>query len=264
MTKETEWVTMINIARFNRKIVKMSTILCCSVVLTYTFLRFFSMKYQGKSLLLRAYFPYDVDVSPNYELTMLAQLVAAFYAAICYTAVDTFVATLILHICGQLSNLQRELKELRGPDEKDFNGRIMKIVEKHEYLNRFADMTENCFNKMLLIQILGCTVQLCFQCFQAIMPADTEENNYLLVQFLFLVLYVIYVMLQLFLYCYVGQKLSAESIAIINAAYDTEWYDMPPRDAKLLIVIMCRARLPLRITAGKFSSFTLNLYTTVH
>ncbi|XP_026674092.1 uncharacterized protein LOC113465035, partial [Ceratina calcarata] len=138
MTKETEWVTMINIARFNRKIVKMSTILCCSVVLTYTFLRFFSMKYQGKSLLLRAYFPYDVDVSPNYELTMLAQLVAAFYAAICYTAVDTFVATLILHICGQLSNLQRELKELRGPDEKDFNGRIMKIVEKHEYLNRLC------------------------------------------------------------------------------------------------------------------------------
>ncbi|KAF3423720.1 hypothetical protein E2986_11812 [Frieseomelitta varia] len=33
----------------------------------------------------------------------------------------------------------------------------------------FAETIENCFNMMLLIQMLGCTIQLCFQSFQAIM-----------------------------------------------------------------------------------------------
>ncbi|CAK9833705.1 Odorant receptor 13a [Anthophora retusa] len=263
MTKGDDRDTMINIAKMIRKNVIRSTVLCHTVVITYIFLRYFTMKYSNNRLLFRAYFPYDTDVSPNYEFTVAAQIVAAFYASTTYTAVDTFIVMLILHVCGQLSNLKSELSKLQACDNVTLQTKLVKIVQKHVYLNRFAETIESCFNMMLLIQMLGCTIQLCFQCFQAIMSIDGEIDEYFILQIIFLLLYVIYVMLQLFLYCYVGERLSVESVEIANAAYNTEWYNLSPRNARLLIIIIRRARLPLQITAGRFGSFTLLLYSQI-
>ncbi|XP_076754668.1 odorant receptor 67c-like [Xylocopa sonorina] len=263
VTKRTDREMMENVGRFIRKTVIRSTIMCHTVVIIYVSTRYFVAKYAEKGLLFRSYFPYDTEVSPNYELTVFAQVVATFYAAGTYTAVDTFVAMLILHICGQLSNLRDELKTLRTYDKKTFDMKLGKIVRKHDYLNKFAETIENCFNMMLLIQMLGCTAQLCFQCFQAIMSLSVEAKEYLILYMFFMMIYVIYVMLQLYLYCYVGERLLIESIEIANAAYDAEWYKLSPKNAKSLVIIICRARLPLRITAGRFCSFTMMLYSQI-
>lgn len=55
-----------------------------------------------------------------------------------------------------------------------------------------------------------------------------------------------------------------QSAEIANTAYNAEWYNLPPKNARWLIIIMCRARAsPLKITAGKFCSFTLVLFSQV-
>ncbi|CAD1480991.1 unnamed protein product, partial [Heterotrigona itama] len=88
-----------------------------------------------------------------------------------------------------------------------------------------------------------------------------EEMQYMIFQLSFLIIYVICVLVQLYLYCYVGETLTAESTEIANTAYEIEWYNLSPRSARLLIIIMCRARSsPLKITAGKFCCFTTILY----
>ncbi|XP_034184609.2 odorant receptor 115 [Osmia lignaria lignaria] len=255
-----EYESMKKIGKITRTIIMRSTIMCNTVVTAYGVLRMYSMKHTENKLFFRAYFPYDVDSTPNYQLTMFAQFLATMYAAITYTCVDTFVAMLILHICGQLSNLKEEIKKLSVQSEEDFQANLGKIVRKHQYLNRFAMQVENCFNMMLLVQMLGCTVQLCFQCFQAIMSFGVEEEKYLILQISFLIIYVIYVMLHLYLYCYVGERLTAEGLEIANAVYDSEWYNLSAKNTKLLILIICRAKTPLQITAGRFCSFTLELY----
>ncbi|XP_046142483.1 odorant receptor 4-like [Osmia bicornis bicornis] len=255
-----EYESMKKIGKISRTIIMRSTIMCNTVAIAYGVLRMYSMKYTENKLFFRAYFPYDVDSTPNYQLTMFAQFLGTMYAAITYTCVDTFVAMLILHICGQLSNLKEEIKKLSVQSEKDFQANLGKIVRKHQYLNRFAGQVENCFNMMLLVQMLGCTVQLCFQCFQAIMSFGVEVEEYLILQISFLIIYVIYVMLHLYLYCYVGERLTAEGLEIANAVYDSEWYNLSAKNTKLLILIICRAKTPLQITAGRFCSFTLELY----
>nr|XP_012150706.1 PREDICTED: odorant receptor 67c-like [Megachile rotundata] len=255
--------TMKIIAKTTRTMVMRSTIMCSTVVFVYVFLRCLTMKYNDSKLFFRAYFPYDVNVSPNFQLTMFAQFVAAMYGAITYTAVDTFVAMLILHVCGQLENLHGDIKRLLSSQEKHFEVEVGKIVRKHEYLNRFAVTIKDCFNMMLLFQMIGCTTQLCFQCFQVIMSFDVQEKEYLIIQISFLMIYVIYVMLHLYLYCYVGEKLRAESLDIANAVYNSNWYNLPAKNAKLLILIICRSKNPLQITAGGFCSFTLELYSQV-
>ena len=108
-------------------------------------------------------------------------------------------------------------------------------------------------------------------------------------------MYVAGVMMQLFLYCYVGEKLMLEvlfvkgklisrrfsdsldicfkytlmsaifqSIDIADTAYSCQWYNLPPKTARLFVIIMCRAvSLPLKLTAGKFCWFTILLYSQV-
>ncbi|KAK9309139.1 hypothetical protein QLX08_001098 [Tetragonisca angustula] len=255
---------MVNIARISRKTTITCIILCHFVIVTYMSLRLFSLKYSDNKLFFRGYFPYDVTISPNYELTMIGQAIAMTCSTIFYSTVDTFITMLILHACGQLSNLKEDLMKIHLYDRNNLHRTLKKIVQKHDYVNRFSETVENCFNVMLLIQMLGCIIQLCFQTFQAIVSFEEELEQRMVFQIVFLCIYTACVLVQLFLYCYVGERLTFESIDIADTAYNCEWYSLPPKNARLLVIIMCRAvSSPLKLTAGKFCWFTILLYSQV-
>ncbi|KAK2588368.1 hypothetical protein KPH14_004382 [Odynerus spinipes] len=126
--------------------------------------------------------------------------------------------------CGQVLFFQSRtfLQHLENIDGRDLQAELARIVKKHDTLNRFANIIEERFNGMLLMQMLGCTVQLCVQCFQAILSLTVEKNGFFLVQISFLALYISYVLLQVYLYCYIGERLFSESTEIANAAYECD------------------------------------------
>jgi len=130
--------TMLDVAKMTRSLSIHSSLMCQIVVIIYVALRYFISRKIGHQILFRAYFPYNTTISPLYELTFVAQAIAAAYAAMMYTAVDTFIATLVLHTCGQLSNLRRELTELCAGEREKFRMRLGQLVSRHEYLNRWA------------------------------------------------------------------------------------------------------------------------------
>ena len=55
----------------------------------------------GKSLSIQTYYLHDVS-SPKYELTYLIQTITLTTSGLSYTAVDSFLGLLILHICSQI------------------------------------------------------------------------------------------------------------------------------------------------------------------
>ncbi|XP_043519507.1 odorant receptor 13a-like [Frieseomelitta varia] len=256
--------TMMNATRTSRKTTIGCLMLCQFVATSYVFLRLSTLKHSDNKLVYRGYFPYNVSISPSYELTMVGQTMAGIYAALTYTSVDTFIVMLVLHACGQLSNMKDDLRNIHSCDKKNLRARLKKIVEKHNYINVFAETVENCFNVMLLIQMLGFIIQVCFQSFYTITSLGNISERFMIFQIIFLIIYTACLMVQLYLYCYVGEKLTLESTDVANTAYNCEWYSLPSKDARLLIIIMCRARaLPLKLTAGKFCWFTVLLYSQV-
>ncbi|XP_050587310.1 odorant receptor 13a-like isoform X2 [Bombus affinis] len=262
VTNNADREKMVTIARITKKITIRSILLANIVVAAFLPARLSSMIYNDKELFYRGYYPYNTTISPNFELTLIGQLMAALYTAITYTTVDTFVVLLIFHVCGQLSILRDDLRKIHSYDDKSVEMKLQKIVQKHVYINRFAETIEDSFNMMLLFQMLGCTTQLCSQTYQVLMSLGEEAIEHMILQITFLLIYVIYVMLQLLLYCYMGEKLTIESTEIANTAYNAEWYNLPPKNARWLVIIMCRARSsPLQITAGRFCCFTLVLYS---
>ncbi|KAK1133291.1 hypothetical protein K0M31_011107 [Melipona bicolor] len=130
--------TMVNIARITRKTTIRCSMMCQLVFVCYVSLRLLSMKHDDNKLFVRGYYPYDVTISPNYELTMIGQVIAGIYGAVTFPAVDTFIAMLVLHACGQLSNLKNDLRMIHLCDEKDLRTKLKKIVQKHNYINRFV------------------------------------------------------------------------------------------------------------------------------
>jgi len=45
--------------------------------------------------------------------------------------------------------------------------------------------------------------------------------------------------------------------------YECKWYDLPPKNAKDLMFIVHRSTNPLKLTAGKFGIFSLEMFETV-
>nr|KAF7432436.1 hypothetical protein H0235_005360 [Vespula pensylvanica] len=254
---------MTRIANISRRITAGSIIMCNFLVFTYVTLTTLMLPYTGRVLYYHGYFPYDTSIFPNFELTLIGQITAELYAANSYTAVDTFMTMLMLHVCGQFSSLRKKLSTLRCENNNNFRTDLARIVEKYDMLNRYAETIEDRFNGMLLIQMLGCTVQLCVQSYQVISSFVDDNQGLLLVRLFFFAVYTTYVMLHIYLYCYVGQKLFSEGIKVAYAAYDCNWYNLSPKEAKNLTIIMSRTQIASRITAGKFCSFDHQLFGNI-
>ncbi|CAK9833703.1 hypothetical protein ANTRET_LOCUS10346 [Anthophora retusa] len=96
---------------------------------------------QDRLLLYPGYYPYDIRPIPILLVSNFGQVAAAYPAVIAYTTVDTFIAMLIVHICGQFELLRMKLRRIIGDDKKtrsadEIHKKLVSIVKRHEQLNR--------------------------------------------------------------------------------------------------------------------------------
>lgn len=144
LKSDEERKTMIRCARIPRMI-----IICGFVIMFVSFILLcilpsfgITMRYitnvtdPGKSLPLQTYYFYDMDTSPYFELTFIAQGVTLMASAIGYTAIDNFFGLLIFHVCGQLQNLK---SQLMGCDKNSNFVRVLTdVIKDHIRLIRFC------------------------------------------------------------------------------------------------------------------------------
>nr|QHN69145.1 odorant receptor 17 [Sirex nitobei] len=267
MLKNAKVARMLSIGGISLILVTLSIYVLNHVILDFL-TRMRNVPDYERQLLYQAYFPFDTDKSPNYELTCVVQTVGAVYTAMSYSGIDTLIAMLVLHLCAQFTNLQFALTNLVSEVECTkrmvFREQLATIVNKHKRLNRFAESIEKSFNALLLVHMLFCTLQFCIIGYNFISAIDSSANGRLsLYQFVFLTIYVISSVLQLFVYCYVGEKLNNESTNLSYAAYQSEWYKLSVQETRDMMFVMLRAKAPMQITAGKFCSFSLVLFSDI-
>ncbi|CAK9811499.1 hypothetical protein ANTQUA_LOCUS6838 [Anthophora quadrimaculata] len=123
------------------------TILTLAMVTAYLSLRawivfnsYNSNVKQDRLLLYPGYFPYNIRPIGILILSNLGQVAAAYPAVIAYTTVDTFIAMLIVHMCGQFELLRKKLQRIMGDDKNtrsadEIHKELVSIVKRHEQLN---------------------------------------------------------------------------------------------------------------------------------
>jgi len=60
-----------------------------------------------------------------------------------------------------------------------------------------------------------------------------------------------------------GETLSSKTEAISQAAYLSDWYDLPRNIVRDLCFIIARANVPVHIRAGKFYNIDFNSFKNV-
>ncbi|XP_043519456.1 odorant receptor 13a-like [Frieseomelitta varia] len=225
---------------------------------------------QDRLIIYPAYFPFDIRPTSRLLIINSAQVIAGYSDTLAYTTVDTFIAMLIMHICGQFAILKKKLLRLmdRVNDRQsrsitEFQKELALIINKHEQLNGLAAKIEECYSMMLLLQLLFCTIELCLQGFILLSVILKNENGILNFQMVHIVIFVSFILVHIYLYCYIGETLLVQNQELSDCAYESKWYNVSPPEAKCLLLIMNRSIRPLRLTAGKFSTFSMEMFSSI-
>ncbi|KAL6267440.1 hypothetical protein P5V15_000516 [Pogonomyrmex californicus] len=268
-SKNHERNTMLNLARCGRSLsIKCYMASTCTVsfYLFLNLMKFYrSMHEPQRNLVYHFSYPYNIQKSPNYEITYFIQLFGGIYTAMIMSTIDSFISILLLHICAQLINLRMALKNLvdelakESIPSSEFKKGLAAIVVRHEHLIRNASTINDCYSAVLLMHMLAITLQLCFETFQ-VFTIITNNLNVSVIKMCFLFFYAILVLMHLYMYCYCAERLLVESTNMAWAAYECNWYDISSKDAKDLIFIIHRSTIPLRLMAGKFGIFSIEMF----
>ncbi|XP_072753949.1 odorant receptor 13a-like [Anoplolepis gracilipes] len=261
--------TMLRLARRGRSLSSRYYIILIITLLFYmcfNLVKFYrNIHLSQRSLVYSFVYPYNSQKSPNYEITFAIQLSGGICTGLINCTVDSFISILLLHICAQLINLRMTLNNL--VDElanklisiPKFKEGIGAVAVRHNHLIRNAKTIDNCYSLVLLVHMLAATFQLCFQTFQ-VYTIITDKLNVSAFKTAFLTSYIALVLSQLYIYCYSAERLITESTNMAYGVFECKWYNIPAKDAKDLMLIVYRSTIPLKLTAGKFATFSLELF----
>ncbi|NP_001177482.1 odorant receptor 27 [Nasonia vitripennis] len=239
---------------------------------TKQFAIYFMERYQSmanetviKPTFLKSDFYFNEQPEGIYEAVVAAQILGGFYVAFAFTACDGFFVFSILHVSGQICNLQLQIEGLVQNHEQrrcSFIKVLAPIVVRHRDLRGYAAVIEENFNKIFLVQMIATSIFLCLQGFEFAMVI-TKSGSEMVPYLMFILCFVASNLVSIFTYCYVAERLREQSENLFRAIFEIRWYDLAPNDSKLLIIIMTQTKTPIEITVGKFVAFSLGYFCSV-
>ncbi|XP_017878894.2 odorant receptor 63a-like isoform X1 [Ceratina calcarata] len=204
----------------------------------------------------------DVRHSPANEIFYTIQLFSGFVAHNITVAACGLAALLAMHVCGQLQVLMAWLENLVDGREKDdqcLDQRLASVVEQHVRIVNFVAHMENLLREISLVEVVGCTINMCFLGYHTMMEWDPKEP----VSGLTFIILLISVTFNIFIFCYIGELLSQEAVKIGDKSYMIDWYRMPVKKSLAVSLIISMSRSTTRITAGSIIELSISSFGDV-
>ncbi|KAF3054517.1 Odorant receptor 208 [Nylanderia fulva] len=205
---------------------------------------------------------FDEQESPAYEIVFILQFFAGFitYSLTCGPA--GLAAFFIMHVCGQLSvlidKLQR-LNDLAEPEDRAVATLLADIVEHQIRVKIFLTQVEEAMRFIWLVEIVGSTLLLCFAGYYIIMEWESSDSTAMLTFSVMLTSFII----SIFTNCYVGQLLTDQSNKVGLKTSTMNWYRLPHKRARSLILIMAVSNIPAKISAGSMIEMSLPTFSNI-
>ncbi|KOC62873.1 Putative odorant receptor 13a [Habropoda laboriosa] len=215
-----------------------------------------------RKFLIRMEFPFEATVSPRYEIILVVQFI--FEAFIVYGAATSIalIAVLILHVGGQIDLLCQNMRDISRNHEKKVPQKltIKDVVVRHQRIIRLSKNIETVFTYISLCQFLSNMLVICFISFVLVTSLNTEQTTGLILKCF---PYYVAVNCEAFILCYTGEYLTSKSERITQSVYNFLWYDLKPREARIVLLIILRSQKELILTAGKFVNLSLAAFANM-
>ncbi|KAJ3663548.1 hypothetical protein Zmor_007801 [Zophobas morio] len=188
-----------------------------------------------------AWYPYDTNISPYYEITYTHQVLTYTYICFTHINIDTLIAALNMYITSQFDILCDNLRKLHFSDNVKTN--LVKCIKHHWLILRFAEKANQFFEWIILIQFFISVIIVGITLFQItiVAPFSTE--------FLFLITYGVAVVTQIFMYCWFGNEVQVKSNIVSFAIYESKWPDFSKEIQKYVWFFMFRSQTPVKMSA---------------
>ncbi|XP_028032688.1 odorant receptor coreceptor-like isoform X1 [Bombyx mandarina] len=148
--------------------------------------------------------------------------------------------------------------KLTSDEEVIVAKRIREYVIEHQAILDCISELQNHFSPALLGQLLTSVVIICVTAYQlAVEKSSDMMRQFTMASFLF------GMSTEMFMFGYQGGHLSHDSMEVATAAYSCPWYTFPTSLKRSLLVIMIRAQQPALLTAGGFTTLSLETFVTI-
>ncbi|KAI5651300.1 7tm odorant receptor domain-containing protein [Phthorimaea operculella] len=195
--------------------------------------------------------PFPTDTWMNWLVVYLHSITAGFICVIFYTTVDALYCNLTSQVCSHFTIISNEVEKLT-PDNAHT---IKEIVIRHQYILKLADKLEEIFTVINLYNVLVGSIEICALGFNLITGDWSQIPG--------VVLFLLSELLQIYVLSVFGENIIRESQRVGHAAFLSEWYNMPQKYKKMLLIIIVRSQKPQRLTAYKFSTISYGSFTKV-
>ncbi|KAG7191106.1 hypothetical protein KM043_007140 [Ampulex compressa] len=185
-----------------------------------------------------------------YNVMMFAQIVETLLLVMAESSTDSFVLNITLHLCGQLEILRQKFVDFgeRKCSDRERKRELKTLIRRHFTLIQLGENLEQSYNISVLMQLILAACLLAVTGVRIIVSIRHHDS----IEIVKSIVIAQFLMLQFLLISCSGDLLLHHSELIFSAIYNTSWHEFKPNIVKDLVFMMMRAKVPLRITGGKF------------
>ncbi|XP_033220121.1 odorant receptor 46a-like [Belonocnema kinseyi] len=212
----------------------------------------------------KVWIPYSLNSRLVYSLTYFHQGVAITMAAFITASVEGLASVIMLQICAQLEIIVHRLHLLSQLQRKYYSkfidyqdeSKLMKdCVDHHIYTYMLGEKLNELFGLVIFVQFFASMIGLCAVIYPLSKLSINNPSSWRLIFILLTAL------VQIFLYCFYGEKLMKKSMDISKEVYQIDWIETTIRTKKDLTLLMIRAGKPINLTG--LSLITMKIDTFV-
>ncbi|KAJ3663301.1 hypothetical protein Zmor_007602 [Zophobas morio] len=146
-----------------------------------------------------AWFPFNTNISPNYELTYFYQSLGVTVVVAVVISLDVFVMNWMMIIGVQCEILCDNLKNIKN-ENNNFNKKLIDCIRHHKVIVSLAENCNNRYEMLFLCQLPNSSLTLALTMFQATLvePASSDVITALA--------YGAAAVIQIFMYCWFGNR----------------------------------------------------------
>ncbi|XP_058805749.1 odorant receptor 4-like isoform X2 [Phymastichus coffea] len=199
---------------------------------------------------------FNPHVRPIYDLVFVTHCLCGFvmYSVTC--GVCSIAILCIMHICSQCNVTSAMLQALPSSlDERSCSA----IVRHHLRSLRFASKLEEILNEMCIVELLGCTFNICMLGYYFLTEYEQSEMIGTITYSLLL----ISLTFNIFIFCYIGDLLTENCQSLGGVAYTIDWYGLASVEARSIILIIASTQRPVVLTAGKMVTLSIQSFCNV-
>ncbi|KAK0080358.1 hypothetical protein PV325_014086 [Microctonus aethiopoides] len=220
-----------------------------------------------KELPYKAWLPFSITTNTTFWIAYLHQTLGLYIAANMDIGFDSLVIDMMMVLCVQLKILKHRfniinqtIKSIRDSYDFKFTKKEKLYLEKKLIANcikhhiAIFELSKETFGVSVFLQYCAGSLILCASTF------SVSQLKPFSADFVALIIYVMCILIQIFIYCRYANELTLESQSISNAIYATDWTSLSVSSQQSLIIIMSRELHPIKYTVGhitlSLASFT--------